>query len=124
MIRAVRSRLSLFLACLALPAAAQALCTSDGVPAPAAVLERFLSADCADCWSDASTPRPAEGTLVLDWVVPGRQGEEAPLATVASVDAPERLRLLGRKAPDKGDAVATRATGPAPADARKRAPRP
>ena len=97
---------------LALPLAARALCTSDQVPAPAAVLERFISADCATCWQDPATARPAgPDTVVLDWVVPGRQGEDAPLATVASSDALERLAVLRRQAPERSDAVTARREG-------------
>lgn len=102
------------LLCLALPLAGHALCTSDGVPAPAAVLERFIDADCADCWIDPATPRPGRDTLVLDWVVPGRQGEQAALATVALPEAAERLQRHGRPAqPGRGEAVTTRTSGTA-----------
>lgn len=104
------------LLCLALPLAGHALCTSDGVPAPAAVLERFIDADCADCWTDPATPRPGRGALVLDWVVPGRQGEQAPLSTVALVEAQDRLQRHGRPPqPGRTDAVTTRRAGPAAA---------
>jgi hypothetical protein len=65
---------------LALPLAARALCTSDRVPQPQAVLERFVSADCEECWRDPRTPVPAANTVVLDWVLPGRMGEDAPLS--------------------------------------------
>jgi hypothetical protein len=96
-----------------LPAAAGALCTSDGIAQPAAVLERFISADCADCWRDPATPRADGDTLALDWVLPGRQGEDAPLSVVASRDAPARLRALGRQPPVRSDAVASRRSGSA-----------
>ena len=98
---------------LALPLAARALCTSDGVAPPAALLERFVSADCADCWRDRTTPAPAAGSFAIDWVVPGRKGEDAPLAAVALDDALERLHALGRPVPQRSDSVFSRREGPA-----------
>ena len=109
------SRLVLPLACLAAPLAGHALCTSDGVPQPAAVLERFINADCASCWSEPSTPHPPSAqTVVLDWIVPGRQGDDAPLSAVASRDALDRLAVLGRQAPARSDALTLRREGTPP----------
>lgn len=103
---------ALLLLCLSLPPAAHALCTSDAVVPPRAVLERFINADCASCWADPATPTPASAdTVVLDWIVPGRQGDDAPLSTVATHDAFERLRLLGRRVPEQSDAVSHRREG-------------
>lgn len=96
---------------LALPLAARALCTSDGVPPPQAVLERFTSADCAECWRDRATPAAAANTLALDWVVPGRKGEDAPLSVVAIDEALERLDALRQPAPDRASAVTTLRAG-------------
>jgi len=96
---------------VALPGAARALCTSDGVPQPAAVLERFISADCLECWRDPATPRAGSGTIALDWIVPGTKGEDAPLAAVASQDAIERLRYLRIDAPARSSSVASRRQG-------------
>ena len=96
---------------LALPLPAQALCTSDEVPQPQAVLERFVNADCGECWTDASTPRPAADTIALDWIVPGRKGEDAPLSVVATGDAVERLQALGKPVPDRSAAVASQRSG-------------
>ncbi|WP_249931291.1 hypothetical protein [Ramlibacter sp. 2FC] len=94
------SLLLLFCATLApLPALAQAACASDGQRPPRALLERFVSADCADCWRAPGTPRPRARILALDWIVPGAGGEDAPLAAAASRDALERLQALGRSAP-------------------------
>jgi hypothetical protein len=101
----------LFLLWLALPLAAHALCTSEGAPQPAALLERFISADCLECWSDPKTPGPAAGTLALDWVVPGRQGEDAPLSTVALAEAVERLSTLQRPVPERAGSVTGRRSG-------------
>lgn len=91
--------------------AANALCTSDGVPQPSAVLERFVSADCADCWRDRTTPEPAAGTIAVDWVVPGAQGDDAPLSAVALEDARERLQTLNKPLPARADAVFGRRQG-------------
>ena len=96
---------------LALPLAARALCTSDGVPPPQAVLERFVSADCADCWRDRATPEPAAGSFAIDWVVPGTRGEDAPLAAVALDEATDRLAALRRPVPQRSDAVFGRRVG-------------
>lgn len=97
---------------LALPLGAQALCTSDKVEPPTALLERFVSADCADCWRDPATPEPAAGTFAIDWVVPGARGDDAPLAAVALDEAAQRLATLGRQAPARSDAVFARRAGP------------
>lgn len=84
--------------------AAQSSCSSDGVARPTAVFERFVSADCESCWADKAAPAPkAPGTLVLDWIVPGSQGEDAPLSAAATRDALARLAALGRKAPTATD---------------------
>lgn len=84
--------------------AAQSSCSSDGVPRPVALFERFVSADCESCWADKATPAPsAPGTLVLDWIVPGTQGDNAPLSAAATRDALARLAALGRTAPTATD---------------------
>lgn len=82
-----------------LPAQAQSACASDGQRPPRALLERFVSADCADCWRAPDTARPQARELALDWIVPGTGGEDAPLAPAASRDALERLQALGRGVP-------------------------
>lgn len=80
-------------------AQAQSSCASDGIPQPAALLERFINADCESCWSDAKTARPGRGELALDWIVPGSRGDDAPLSAAASRDALARLQALGRRRP-------------------------
>lgn len=97
---------------LGLPAAAAALCTSEGVAQPPAVLERFINADCLACWSDPATPRPAGEALVLDWVVPGSLGEHAPLAVVATRDALDRLAQLRQAVPARSSSAQSRRSGP------------
>ncbi|MBA3595091.1 MAG: hypothetical protein M3Q12_13110 [Pseudomonadota bacterium] len=78
---------------------AQSSCSSDGQSRPVLLLERFINADCADCWTEAATPRAGRGTVVLDWVLPGAQGDNAPLSAVATRDALKRLDALGLTAP-------------------------
>jgi hypothetical protein len=84
---------------LAAPLAAHALCTSDGVPPVATLVERFTSADCLACWRDRSGPAPPADALVLDWIVPGLKADGAALASAASDDAMERLDWLRRPTP-------------------------
>jgi hypothetical protein len=96
---------------LALPLAAQALCTSDDVPSPQAVLERFTNADCPECWRDPATPRAAANTLALDWILPGRKAGSAPLSVVASDEAMERLYGLGHQMPERSTAVTSILSG-------------
>jgi hypothetical protein len=96
---------------LLLPLAAHALCTSDDAPQPAAVLERFINADCTECWRDPRTPQAEADTLALDWIIPGRKGADAALATVASDDAMERLYFLGQTVPERAASLVTRRRG-------------
>ncbi len=87
-----------------LGAAAQSSCSSDGVPQPVALLERFVNADCEGCWKDPKTPPARDGELALDWIVPGIRGDDAPLAAAASRDGLARLASLRRKPPLQADA--------------------
>ena len=80
-------------------AQAQSFCASDGQPQLTQLMERFVSADCADCWRDAATPAPNRHGVALDWVVPGAQGDDAPLSAVASRDALVRLEVLKQETP-------------------------
>ena len=89
----------------AAPALAQSFCSSDGQPRPAALLERFINADCEACWTDPTAPRPAPWELAIDWIVPGSKGEDAPLSAAASRDGLARLEALGRPVPDHANAV-------------------
>ena len=97
---------------LAAPLAAQALCTSDDVPATSTLVERFISADCPACWRDRATLKPAADTLVLDWIVPGAKADGAPLASAASEEAMERLAWLRRRTPATLETVNGRRGGP------------
>lgn len=95
-----------------LPSAqAQSYCASDDQPQPVQLLERFINADCADCWSDAATPQAGSGQLALDWVVPGSEGDDAPLSAVATRDALARLQALGQQVPAQAQASRRRVKG-------------
>jgi len=78
---------------------AQAFCASDGQPQPVQLLERFINADCESCWKDHATAKVGKGQAVLDWVVPGRRADDAPLSAVASSDGLSRLEALKKKVP-------------------------
>lgn len=84
-------------------ALAQAGCSSEGTAPPLALFERFTSADCEACWHDAATPAPGTRALVLDWIVPGRLEDDAPLSAAATRDALARLESLGRAPPTATD---------------------
>jgi hypothetical protein len=89
---------------------AQGVCSSDGQPQSVRLLERFLSADCEPCWTTgaALAPNGAGTALTLDWIVPGRLGDDAPLSAAASRDALTRLADLRRAAPLEQLQVRTR----------------
>ena len=89
----------LLAACLLQPARAQPFCASDGQSRPVALVERFINADCRDCWVDPATLRTRPRELVLDWVLPGSQGEDAPLSAAATRDGLKRLQALDTAPP-------------------------
>ena len=91
---------------IATAAQAQSSCSSDGQPQPVALLERFISADCDDCWTRA-TAQAKKGELAIDWIAPGARGDDAPLSAAATRDALERLHTLKRKPPSPVDTVRT-----------------
>jgi len=80
-------------------AQAQSFCASDGQARPVQLIERFINADCSDCWTDPATPVPGPRAVALDWVVPGSQADDAPLAAVATRDALVRLEALKKNVP-------------------------
>ncbi|MDB5887125.1 MAG: hypothetical protein JWR74_3296 [Polaromonas sp.] len=80
-------------------AQAQSFCASDGQPQPVQLIERFINADCDSCWSDPATPRPGRQAALLDWIVPGSRGDDAPLSAVATRDALARLEALKAAVP-------------------------
>lgn len=105
--------LLLLLAPLLPSAQAQGVCSSDAQPQPVRLLERFLSADCEPCWSRASPQASAktqaggqsDQVLMLDWILPSRQGDEAALSGAASRDALLRLQTPGPAGPSPRDAA-------------------
>lgn len=78
-----------------------AVCSSDAQPQAVALLERYTSADCAACWQAADTPVPRPGQWAIDWIVPGAQGDDAPLSAVATRDALARLDATGQPVPTR-----------------------
>ena len=98
---------------------AQAFCASDGQARPVALLERFINADCENCWKDPATPRAQANQAVLDWVLPGERGDDAPLSAVASRDGLIRLEALGQAVPRQTSARLQRIKGPAQFDGRE-----
>jgi hypothetical protein len=99
-------------------ALAQSFCASTGQPQPQALLERFINADCADCWADPATPRVQPGQVALDWMLPGSLGEDAPLSAVANRDASARLQALGQALPAKRWATTSPVSGSTPGQLR------
>ncbi len=85
--------------CVARAGWAQSSCDSDGQTPPLTLVEHFISADCAACWSAAPTANPGPRTLSIDWIVPSDQGDEAPLSAAALREAQTRLATLGRASP-------------------------
>jgi hypothetical protein len=98
----------LLLALLPLGSNAQSYCASDGQPRPVQLLERFINADCDNCWTDPATPRPGAGAIALDWIVPGAKGDDAPLAAAASRDGLSRLQALRQPPPARASAASRR----------------
>lgn len=82
-------------------AQAQSFCASDGQPSPVQFVERFINADCANCWNDPATPVPGRQAVTLDWVIPGKLGDDAPLSAVATRDALARLEARKSSLPVK-----------------------
>lgn len=89
-------------------ALAQSFCSSDGQLRPVGLVERFINADCASCWTDAQTPVPQGRQVALDWIVPGLRGDDAPLSAASRRDGLYRLQALQRATPLQSD-VATQA---------------
>jgi hypothetical protein len=83
-----------------------------------AVMERFLSAECSACWTDATVAQPDANQWLLDWIVPSARGDDAPLAPAAPSEASDRMRRALR-ADAVGDGAlvhrtAARSTTPLP----------
>jgi hypothetical protein len=64
---------------------------------PQVLLERFVPADCAACWSAAPpNPAPDKRAFAIDWVVPAPPGVDAPLEAAALMEAAPRAAREGR----------------------------
>jgi hypothetical protein len=77
---------------------------ANAVPCPrvhAAVLERFISAECQACWTDASVAQAGAGEWLLDWIVPSVRGDAAPLSSAAPPEARARARRALKAEPAK-----------------------
>jgi hypothetical protein len=74
----------------------------------AAVLERFIGADCESCWTDANVPRPGANEWLLDWIVPSAKGDEAALSPAAPIEAAARVRRALGTEPANGRTTAQR----------------
>lgn len=79
----------------------EALAATDAPPARSAmacpratatVVERFISADCAPCWTDAAAAAVPHDQWLLDWIVPSARGDDAPLAPAAPSESAQRAR--------------------------------
>ena len=77
----------------------QSFCDSDGGATPLLLVEHFISADCAACWSAPQATPPAAQAMTIDWIVPSAQGDEAPLSAAAIREAQMRLDRLGQTEP-------------------------
>ena len=96
------------------PAAwAQASCASDGQAIPRSVTERFISADCEECWSAPPDAPEIAGAMTIDWIVPSASADDAPLSAAANRDALTRLQSLGlpEPSPTKATVVNTSVLG-------------
>jgi hypothetical protein len=62
--------------------------------ATAAVLERFIDANCDTCWTDASVEQAGARQWLLDWIVPSARGDEAPLSPAAPAESAARARRV------------------------------
>lgn len=89
----------------------QSSCSSDGQTPPATLVEHFISADCETCWSSPPAGKPGSRALSIDWIAPGTQGDDAPLAVAASRDALLRLGELGISAPATSASTTTMVRG-------------
>ena len=94
-------------ATLAQPAAAP-VCPRAG----AAVVERFISADCPDCWSATDVASTPAGAWLFDWIAQTAAGTDAPLAAAASSDARERAQRAGGPSPTGTHLLTVRSTLP------------
>jgi hypothetical protein len=84
---------------------AQSACSSDRTKPVKSISERFISADCANCWIKPVLTPNTDSTL--DWLAPSPAGEDAPLAAAANRDALTRLEYLKISLPKEQEVVKT-----------------
>ena len=87
-------------ACVAASARATPTDTADEARAcarPRQVAERFIGADCTDCWSAPREAAAPSAAWALDWIVPGASAD-APLAAAALPEGAARLAELDHDA--------------------------
>jgi hypothetical protein len=89
----------------------QSFCASDGQATPLLLVEHFISADCAACWSAPQATPPAAQAMTVDWIVPSAQGDEAPLSAAAIREAHMRLDSLGQTSLIASSETTTRVLG-------------
>jgi hypothetical protein len=97
-----------------------AACTASAQPATApacpragaAVVERFISADCADCWSAADLAAAPSGAWLFDWIAHTGTGTEAALAAAANSEAQERAQRAGGPSPTGAQMLTVRSMLP------------
>ena len=86
--------------------------TAPACPRPgAAVVERFISADCPDCWSASDVAAATSGWL-FDWIAHTPTGPQAALASAASTEAQERAQRAGGPSPTGMQSLTVRSTLP------------
>lgn len=93
-------------------ASAQAVTAPACPGAGAAVVERFISADCMDCWSAVDVAAAPVRTWLFDWIALTAAGGDAPLAAAANTDAQERAQRAGGPSPTGTHMLTVRSTLP------------
>lgn len=93
-------------------ASAQAVTAPACPRAGAAVVERFISADCADCWSAADVATAPTGSWLFDWIAHTNAGTEAALAAAANTEAQDRAQRAGGPSPTGAQTLIVRSTLP------------
>jgi hypothetical protein len=75
-------------------AGAQAVQARTDCPRPDAsvVIERFISADCPDCWTRKPEDTASAQHWLFDWIVPASRGEDAFLSPAAPPESLDRLQ--------------------------------
>ena len=71
------------------------------------MFERFISAECSACWTDAATPVAGSDAWLLDWIVPSARGDQAPLSPAAPDEAAARARRVLNTGVNDNDARTT-----------------